>query len=184
MKRLSLGFDLDETLQNMIKRLLLYYNVAYKDNLKFEDIRQYDMTPYLVPECKHIFQEFCNDEFFLNLDVEKTAVETLSQLSEKHDIYFVTAGHPLTIGARDEWLKRTFPFYRSRMLIACTNKQLLNLDILVDDYECNLIGGKYASVLINKPWNESFDNKKYGIERINKISDVQRLVERLEWMLS
>jgi 5'(3')-deoxyribonucleotidase len=176
VKRLLIGVDIDEVCNNLIWEVVQAYNKAYRQNLNYYDIDQYDIKPFLVPQCKNIWQEFCRDELMRGLQVEDTAVETLSQLAEQHDIYFVTAGHPNTMHVRDQWLSGKFPFYKTKMLIGCQQKQLLNLDILVDDYEQNLIGGNYRGFLMNRPWNRKFDAKAHSIERIDKVEDVLKYI--------
>lgn len=61
-------------------------------------------------------------------------------------------------------MQREFPDINIRKrLIRCYNKQLLSgLDILVDDYEKNLIDGDYLKVLLDKPWNQN--SKEYDNE--------------------
>ena len=74
-----------------------------------------------------------------------------------HIIYFVTSTEPENISKKANWLQREFPDINIRKrLIRCYNKQLLSgLDILVDDYEKNLIDGDYSKVLLDKPWNQN-----------------------------
>lgn len=176
MKRLAIGVDMDETIQGLVYAVIQEYNKVYRQELNYWKVDQYDISPFLVPECKNIWKEFVTDDLIRNLEVEPTAVDTLTKLSEHHDIYFVTAGHSYTMGARDRWLAAHFPFYKSGMLIACKEKQLLRLDLLIDDYEKNLIGGKYHGLLINRPWNRKFDAEAHGIMRINFIEDVLKYV--------
>jgi 5'(3')-deoxyribonucleotidase len=180
MRRLKCGFDLDGFTNNLIQKVVIAYDAVYHQKLDYNKIDKYDISSFLVPECKNIWKEFCTEKFMLNLDVEPTAVPAISKIATTHDVYFVTAGHPNTMAARDQWLAKHFPFYKTKMLIACANKQLLDLDLLGDDFEQNLIGGAYVGVLMDTPYNRSFDEKRYGITRINKVSDVLDVVARLE----
>lgn len=73
-----------------------------------------------------------------------------------------------------------FSFYRSSNLIVCREKQLLNLNVLIDDYQNNLIGGGYLGLLMTKHWNEHFAAKCFGIERIFGWKEVPAIISRLE----
>ena len=42
---------------------------------------------------------------------------------------------------------------------------MAGIDILIDDYEKNLIDGKYQKILFSYPWNKNFNNSEYGIYR-------------------
>ena len=43
---------------------------------------------------------------------------------------------------------------------------MINVDLLVDDFEGNLIGGSYNKVLLDYPWNRSINDKEHGIVRV------------------
>ena len=175
-RRKRFSCDIDEFLNDLVFQAVKLYNVTYRQSLNYYSIDQYDIKPFLVPECKNIWQEFVTEEFIRNLHVEDTAVETLHILNERLDLYFVTAGHPNTMRARDQWLASKFDFYKSNMLIGCQHKQMLKVNYMGDDFEGNLIGGDYKGFLMNRPWNRKFDAEANGIIRINKVSDLLKYI--------
>lgn len=172
---------MDEVVNNMTAKLIPLYNSKYKGTLKFEDITEYNIRPFIKPECKNIFEEFVDDQFYADLDVAEGAVEVLSEIQKENDIYFATAGHPYTMRARDNWLEKHFGrFYRSGSLISIREKQLLKVDMLVDDYEENLIGGSYYGVLVDKPWNKEVPTRLYRMQRISKMAELPKIVHDLK----
>lgn len=177
---IRIGVDLDETINDMTAQIIPLYNAKYNDNIKYEDITEYDMRPFLKPECKHIWEEFVNDEFYAGLNVAPHAVDVLTELNKKHEIFFVTAGHPYTLRARDNWLERHFPFYKSSNLIVCREKQMLKLDFMIDDYENNLIEGSAYGLLIDKPWNRKATTRIYRIKRIFGLEEVPKIIRDFE----
>lgn len=164
----------------MTAKLIPLYNAKYNDNLKYEDITEYNIRPFIKHECKHLWEEFVDDAFYASLDVSEGAAEVLTELKKENDIYFATAGHPYTMRARDTWLERFFPFYRSGSLISIREKQLLKVDMLIDDFEENLIGGSYYGVLVNKPWNKEVPTRLYRMQRITKIAELPKIVHDLK----
>lgn len=165
---------MDGTLNNMIDKLIDEYNDRYSDHIKLSDIKQYDFQRMLKPECKDIFSEFCNFTFMLDLDIADGAVEVLSDLATQHNIYFVTAGHPYTMGARDIWLRKHFDFYEYGMLVNCVDKRLLKMDILVDDYLDQFAdGADYYGILFHQPWNEQDES----ITRIHSFWELPKLID-------
>lgn len=177
---IRIGVDLDETINDMTAQIIPLYNAKYNDSIRYEDITEYDMKPFLKPECKHIWEEFVDDRFYAGLTVAPNAVDVLSGLNKEHEIFFVTAGHPYTLAARDRWLEKNFSFYKSSNLIVCRTKQLLDLDVLIDDYEYNLIGGRYYGILVDKPWNQEIAPRLYHMKRIFHLSEVPKIVYDLE----
>lgn len=172
---------MDEVLNNMTAKLIPLYNAKYDDNLKYEDITEYNIRPFIKPECKHLFEEFVDDAFYASLDVAEGAVEVLSELQKENDIYFATAGHPYTMRARDNWLEQHFgSFYRSGSLISIREKQLLKVDVLVDDFEENIIGGSYYGVLVDKPWNRCVPTRLYRMQRIAKLTELPKIIHDLK----
>jgi 5'(3')-deoxyribonucleotidase len=156
--------------------VLRVYNATYRDDVSYYGLMDWDVSLYIKPECKNIFREFCSDELMRTLQVENTAVETLTKLHELHDVFFLTAGYPETIGVRNRWLEGKFKFYNESMLIKCTRKQLIKGDWLLDDRPSNLIGGSYQGILMNRPWNRTFNAESYLIPRVDKVEDILNLI--------
>lgn len=164
----------------MLQEILPLYNNKYADTLQEEFIYQYDLSPIVSASCKSVFAEFADYNLIMSAEVADGAIDALTYLSKYHDIYFVTAGHPYTAAARDDWLSMHFGFYRSSHLIICREKQLLNVDVLIDDYENNLIGGMYEKLLMNKPWNQHVATELFGIKRIFGWNEVPAIIENIE----
>ena len=156
------------------------YNRDYNANVTLDEITEYSMKSIIKPECKNIWEQYVNDDFYASLDVVEGAIEILAELQKENDIYFATAGHPYTMRARDNWLEKFFSFYRSGSLISIREKQLLKVDMLVDDFEENLIGGSYYGVLVNKPWNKEVPTRLYRMQRISKMAELPKIVHDLK----
>lgn len=63
-------------------------------------------------------------------------------------------------------------------LIVTQHKQLLDLDILIDDYECNLVGilTKGIPILISQPYNIAFPETQYGIIRKKNLTEALQTI--------
>ena len=174
----KVGIDIDETIIPFIRLLLDKYNKAYEDNVKYDEVTDYRVHKFLKPECTNVFKEFVDKDFFANITFEAYIIDELTRLNEKYQLYFVTAGAPITIRDRDKMLSRNLEWYTSGQLIVCRDKGLLNLDYLVDDYEENCKSGNYIGLLLIKPWNLY---SKYDISlRINGFNEVGSKIEWLE----
>ena len=97
----------------------------------------------------------------------------MSRLRRKHDVYFVTAGHPKTIPARDKLLRRHFSSFKSERLIMCREKSFLDLHVLIDDceryFDCCT---KYNGFMMAKPWNYE-KNVTKDVVRFSKFKEIE-----------
>ena len=180
ISKITIGIDIDETINSQITEILKLYNKKYKDNLSIDNITDYNIHKFVKPECKNIFKEFCNDKFFKSLIMTQETIEALTELNNNYKIYFVTSAHPKTLKVRDKWLSKYLSWYTTKQLIVCRKKSLLNLNYLVDDCYDNLIHGTYRKILITKKWNENITDNELDIEdvyRVDSISEVPKLLE-------
>lgn len=161
-----LYLDLDNTLFNLIETILNRYNIAYNDNLSVKDFVHYDVTRHIKPECKHLFNEFGDEDTFMHLSPYPGVVDAIEYLNEKYQVYYASAGHPYTQTYRNNLLMKWFPSFKTRQLIMIRDKHLLVGDALVDDSYENLVYGNYRKFLMDFPWNQNLDEKKIGAKRL------------------
>lgn len=171
-----IGCDIDEVINDQICEVLKLYNAKYNDDLSYFDITDYAIQQFLKPDCKHLFQEFCDDYFIENLIMQPDDIEALTELNNTNELYFCTARHPYVMEPTDRWLEKYLPWYRSGHLVRIKNKQLLNIDVLIDDSIENLIGGTYKKILVNRPWNEKYENVN-GIFRVDNLSEAYEIIK-------
>ena len=168
--KLKIGIDIDGTINNMCECVLKVYNEDSGDNLKVEDITNYYIENFVKEEYKKDFHKYFVDKrVWKQVEIDREAKEYIAKLnSDGHIIYFVTSTEPENISKKASWLQKEFPDINIRKrLIRCYNKQLLSgLDMLVDDYEKNLIGGNYLKALLDKPWNRNVEAYRCNMARV------------------
>ena len=168
---MKIGIDIDGTINNLCEAVLTIYNQDSGDNLQISQITEYYVENFVKPEFKEDFYKYYTDKRVWKLvKIDEVAKEFITKLdSERHEIYFVTSTEPENLFKKAGWLQRHFPSIDIRKrLIRCYNKQLLSgLDILVDDYDKNLIGGSYKKILIDRPWNQNSDDRYFSLFKLN-----------------
>lgn len=174
--------DIDNTIFPLNETVLERYNNYYNDNVKFEDIKDYDTHIFLKPECKNIYEEFGFWKEDLNVEPYEGCIDILHELEKKNKVYFASASYLTHLGFRDEYLPRYFNFYDHKRLIRIVDKHLLSGAVLIDDYHKNLIGGNYGKILLTMPWNESFNTINTDIIRVfgwgsNSYKSIQNAIE-------
>jgi 5'(3')-deoxyribonucleotidase len=175
-----IGIDLDDTTFNFMPYIIERYNKKYNDNLTIDTFTNYNVRLFIKKECENLFEEFRDDDLFLNATPKDDAVEVITWLNKKDDVIFPTAGHPCTRNARDLLLKRTFSWYKSEQLYMCPDKHLLRIDTLIDDCIDNVIDKHYRAIVFTQPWNKSLNvNNYFGMFRVNNWLDIANIYRRV-----
>jgi 5'(3')-deoxyribonucleotidase len=168
-----IGCDLDGTLQNIQHVWIDYLNKKHGLNKTYEDITKWDMR-YAFPDLTkdQIYEPLYSDSFWYDLKPLEYAQEYLKKLYDTYKVYIVTSSYSQTIDTKITWMKEYFPFIEWRDVIVMKNKQMLKLDVLIDDGPHNLIGGSYKKYLIDAPYNRDVEDYKLGIVRVKNLKDV------------
>lgn len=176
---LTIGVDIDNTLCNSSECVLNYVNERTGTNLHIEDITEYYMENFLSYEHKPLIsQAFHDKEMWRNVTLlpnAKECIENLQQLG--HDIYFVTATTFANINKKSSFLRKHFPQIDiDNRLINIRNKQMLRLDIMIDDYLENLLYDRtYYSIVFDYPWNQT----KESIPMFTRVKDWNEVVQKI-----
>lgn len=95
-------------------------------------------------------------------------------MERMYDIYIITATYPQNAKVKIDWLIKNYPAIDIKNIIITHNKQMIDVDLLVDDYEKNLIGGNYSKILLDYPWNRNINDKEYGILRVRNWNEIYK----------
>ena len=159
--------DLDCVLNNLVHEWTAELNRRYNLNIYYENIKDYCL-PKSFPSLTHsqIMEPLKSNGFWKRLKPYPGSQLWLKQLiKDGHDIYVTTATYYQNIPVKFDWLINYFPFLNLNNFICIQNKRMLNCDLMIDDWEENLILGRYQGVLLDAPWNRKFNEQEYGIVR-------------------
>lgn len=124
-----------------------------------------------------VIKEFYNEEELYRR--QKVSEETRNQvlkLMEITDVYFVTAAYPQFMGIRAKQILEAFPDFPPENIILGNAKNLVQLDIVLDDAIHNVLESPAAyPVLMRKPWNW----KMTGMLSVNNMTEFVLLVEQI-----
>ena len=97
---------------------------------------------------------FSDPDFVASQPLLPNATELVRKLCAVADVFFVTAVPPACMSARAERLVKDFPEVPPEHILIGTRKDMVNLDILLDDGAHNIIRTPATyPVLFRKPWN-------------------------------
>ena len=124
----------------------------------------------------HRLRYFSDPEFVANQPILPGAAELVRNLCAVADVFFVTAVPPVCMSARAQRLVKDFPEVPPEHILIGTRKDMVNLDILLDDGAHNITRTPATyPVLFRKPWNTHLS----GLLSVNSYEDFLHLVEMI-----
>lgn len=190
-----IAFDLDGVVVDSPQQVVNYINERLCLGLTMDDFTTYSMEDALPEHYRWIVSEaFLNPKMWKNVGLIDGAYNVIKKLySEGYDIYFATSSLPANLDKKIKHLTRNLDFFPPNYVwqhtINIHHKQLLDVDILVDDALHNLAGERdYFSICLNMPYNQTglnipnFARAKDWQEVYDKIHMVDKLIkESNEW---
>ena len=194
---MKIGIDLDNVVVATTDAVIEYLNERVPElNIKIEDIKTYWMEKNLPPGYELLVKEaFESRHMWKKVKLVKDAKKYIKKLyKDGHEIYFVTSSLPSNLDKKIKHLARNLNFlpkeYVWKHTINIHKKQLLNLDVLIDDCYDNLVGDKnYYSICFSYPWNENVDISFYKYSKPDwRVWDwaaayniISKLEEDIKW---
>ena len=172
MPKLTILFDLDGVIIDLVTYWNKKYNELYNDNLSIEDMfSTWDIEDAIKPEARGEIYNMVDDaEEYAALDPIPGALDGMQQLhdSGNFNIYIVSAfmGKGGVADGKCRWINKHLPFIHRNNIILAHDKELVVGDIFIDDSEKNLlkwaekqlpINDYISPILMEAPHNKDFD---------------------------
>lgn len=185
---MKIGIDIDNVIVNTTETVIDYINERLPVNLKIEDITTYSIEAALPVNYRWIVnQAFKDKEMWKQIKLITGCIEQIRILiNQGHEVFFVTSSLPENLKKKINHLVRNLggdlKNYVETHTINIRQKQLLKLDVLIDDCLENLYGEReYYSICFEYPWNSFF--KKISIEKFTYASswmEIFNLIQSLD----
>ncbi|MDQ2076766.1 5'-3'-deoxyribonucleotidase [Marinimicrobium sp. ABcell2] len=171
----SIAIDMDDTVADTLDRHLTWYKSEFGISLERSDLigkKIYDVVPEHHLSTVRSFPT--HPDFFRDLKVIDNAIEVIYELSQRYEIYFVSAAmeYPPSFNAKYEWLKRHFSFISDMNYVFCGFKGVFNCDYLIDDSSRHLDAFSGQGYLFTSESNAHVS----GYERINSWLEAKELL--------
>ncbi len=173
--RLRVGLDVDDILYDCNAYALQCLNEreGIEPPLTIWDIRGWGATG---TRADRRFTYFGDPDFVARQPMFAGAKEFVHRLAEVADVFFVTAVPPACMSARALRLVRDFPEIPPEHILIGTRKDMVNLDILLDDGAHNITRTPATyPVLFRRPWNTHLS----GLLSVNSYDDFLHLVDMI-----
>lgn len=169
--RLRVGLDVDDTLYECNAYALSIINARYPDEEPIH-INEISGWGHYGRRAEERIALYSDPHFVETQPLMAGAQKFVRELSKIADVFFITAVPPQCMSARAERLVRDFPEIPPQNIIIGTRKEIMQLDILLDDGAHNISASKAAyPVLFRKPWNAHLS----GLLAVNSYSDFMHL---------
>lgn len=167
--RKSIAVDMDEVIAEMMTKILTIYEKEHGKVLtrdKYWGKRLQD-----VPEVMAYRPLIFEKGFFRDLPVMKDSQEVLQELSERFDIYIVTAAMTFRNSFEDkyDWLEEHFSFIPWRNVVFCGDKHIIKTDWLIDDTPYNLKNFSGTPLL----YTSSHNTREDRYRRVNNWQEIR-----------
>ena len=182
MKKLTLLVDMDDTIENMLVEWIHILNERYGRYVVLEDAKDWDLTKAYPGLTKtQVYAPLYTDELWKNVKPKWDAIYYLKRLQEDgHDIYITTSSNFNTINVKvSSIIERYFSFISWEHVIVASRKQMIRGDVMIDDGVHNLVGGDYVKILVDAPYNRSFNEKECGMHRAKNWAEIYELINTL-----
>lgn len=173
--KLRIGLDVDDVLYDCNAYALSIVNARHPDEepITINEIKgwgEFGRRP------KERIALYSDPEFVRNQPVFPGAQKFVRELTKFADVFFVTAVPVACMSARGERLMKDFPEIPSQNIIIGTRKDVITLDILLDDAAHNVANSKAAyPVLLRRPWNMDMS----GLLSVNSYDDFLQLCKMI-----
>lgn len=172
-----IGIDLDNVLSDFTYQWMLNLNKKYGIDREYSELTNYDM--------KKNYPELGYSQIYDILDECKWSPlpdsrEVVNKLiEEKHKVCVVTATSPRHCIAKENFLREYFFIDVASRLITCQDKNLIKLDVLIDDKIENLIrDDDCVTIKFNQPWNQHWHGADYEVDSWIEIDEIITKIRR------
>ncbi|MCQ2423612.1 MAG: hypothetical protein MJ088_01785 [Clostridia bacterium] len=171
--RLRVGLDVDDVLYVCNEYALGILRERHGDlpELNINKINSWGAQGNVLDER---FAMFSSPEFVASQPLFPGAQKFVRELSKIADVFFVTAVPPACMSARAERLAHDFPEVPTSNIVIGTRKDIMDLDILLDDAAHNISRSRATyPVLLRRPWNTHLS----GLLSVNTYDDFIHLAK-------
>lgn len=183
-----MGIDLDEVLFNTVEAWIERHNDITDDYVKVEDIKSWEIARYIHKGNKEtLFYILRQNDFWQTVKPVTGSVSYLSQLQRNYDdieICIVTASDFNTLPNKMRRFFELFPFINRDQVVVTYQKNLINVDVMVDDNPNNLknMPKGCVKVLFDAPHNRSCNEEDIAAIRVKSWDELYKLIVVLSWL--
>jgi 5'(3')-deoxyribonucleotidase len=171
-----IGFDCDDVILDLMPNWLSKYNRQFNDILTKEQITDWDVAKFALPEARKEFYQYIEepDVFWTAKPIEGALNGVLELRRLGFRIIIVSANNPFSI--KQQWLKYHGFLEDNKEFIQAYDKSLIKVDYLVDDKIDNVMNTLGYGILFSAPWNRIYNYNP----RVSNWKEVVAVIKKRE----
>ena len=175
-KVLTICFDMDDTIEDLMHPWIATLNRKYGLNVQYEDVTSWEMKYAFPTLTEHqIFEPLWCPEFWDEVKPKHNSPYWIKKIiDDGHKVYICTNTHyKIAAYKMDKALFKYFPYLGNSNLIMMRDKQMIQCDYLVDDGIHNIVGS-YKGLLMDMPHNQNFTAD--SVTRVHNFEEVYNII--------
>jgi len=156
-RKFTIGVDVDGVVANLLPAWVGRYNDEWNDTLDYQRIDEWDMIPFVKPECAKLIYRYIADPSLYDevkpIYYSREGVKELRRLG--HRVVFVTATPVGCNGRKFQWLREWGFEPTLKDYIEAEDKSLIATDFLVDDRDLNVTIARGEGLIFDAPYNRN-----------------------------
>ena len=180
---MRIAIDFDETLFPTLEKVFEIYNKRHDTNLELSQVATYSLyDSFSADVADELIELFVDKDVYSSLQPYKGAVRAVKFLVEQgHEVFVATSTDIRNMEWKEQLLQRYFPFIPKKNLIRIHNKELLNVDIMVEDKLENLTKTFADRICFDQYWNQDGDTDYvYDIHRFNHWGEFVNIINEID----
>ncbi|WP_367913323.1 5'-3'-deoxyribonucleotidase [Leadbetterella sp. DM7] len=168
--------DMDDVLADTGAKILRIFNERNHLNLTKEFFEGKDFYAYVRQSHFITYRdELFKPGFFTDLEVFPDSVEVVKALSEKYEVFIVSAAteFPNSLTEKVNWLFLHFPFISWQNMVFCGDKSIVHGDIMIDDHARNFEHFEGEKLLFHSMHNTLTE----GYRRVNDWKEIYEILK-------
>jgi len=182
MNKFTIAVDVDNVINDLIKRTIDMYNQRRNTSLNLDDINHYNIYKILpIEEANEFCKLFREKQLWDSLSPAPKSQWGIKKLVDTgYNVVFATATDPINFPWKVDWIEHLFPFVNTNNIVCIQDKSLLAVDVLVDDCLDNLLcSQKFYRVCLDFPWNRDIHDEVYSIYRTFDWEDIVNTINEI-----
>ncbi|WP_066385544.1 5' nucleotidase, NT5C type [Neobacillus mesonae] len=178
------GIDIDGTV-TCPTSLIPFINKAFDMNITYEEITQYDLTPFVNVPSDEFARWFSENEpmIYQGSPIASGAKKALDKWKRAHELFFISARGPHLLDVTKQWfIDHNLTFHHIELIgshdkVETTKKH--NIDIFFEDKHDNAVAiheeCRIPVILFNTPYNQ--DPIPNGVIRVHNWNEALNWVD-------
>jgi len=193
---MKIGIDIDEVVAEFMPKFLEFYNNKFNKKYKKEDIFVYNLWEVFggtKEDTIKLVDDFYDTKGYDEIELLENAGEIIKELSNKHEIFFITSRTLRFQQKTERFFDRHFPEMNFHLIYTSDlhdgngkKKSEICKDIGIKahvddnkDYALEIAESGVKVLLLDKPWNQNHKEHK-NIIKVKNWKEIAEIIKEIE----